>query len=1197
MMKKTIEDVKVLLATALVFGAMPILAATYYKAGSDVSGKTTFNKVKDGDSGWATTAGGSYVSSIADWAGSDFHVTGSRLLRTPNATNADVTFPGRSLTIETSGQLMFKNATEDADRTVGVEVPDLRFDSAVGGIINHGCNNTIYRLYGKATIADGSKMVVVEEFNSNGKYRKSIIDSDVHGGETSSIAIKVMFSNGNITSANAAIDFNSMTNFYGTLVDDSSSPGLNFTLNVNGEFNGTVTSLPGGTQSATFDYDGLPAGKGIRIKGTNPGTPILQKLRVYSATADFSTPGLVVATFEDISSPGAVENLGWGIQYSDSASGTFNQLALKAQTNALGQVALVTTADTYYKTGSDTGYNSSLPVASALSSGWSLRPGGGTYQISAADIASSDFVVSGENVLRTCGTQTFGGRSLRIVGPGDSSNTQWLMKYQVENVARDTQIAPVTTVNRLVFSGGAVYPASNSVRFKIAGNVEIESGRSMVLTPLLAGNAASPCLRRLEIAAPVAGGDDTTIDILKCSGDDNTTGTGDTETVFDDLENFTGVFNDRLPASWADNASFIHFAGNFGGRIGTMETNNIEFIVNYDGLPAGKGLRAATTAVPGKLKTKTVFYSSDTAKFTTDGTVLATFPAGTTVDPLEFNFKYAATAHGERTEIPLVRTETGANDEVLLVVDVQAPAYAKMVADPVTGDYSWHFYLAGTGGSLGDDVTETCALSVPDDSIAVIISSSGEFNAVLSEPGNAKEYRIASFVCTGDANFATAPFLAKINASGLSIDPAGHRVTVPFAFANGNISAVSSSTAGSEFCVIVPSGETQTLDGPAISGTVRFVKAGEGLLYCAKANQTYTGGNAVEAGILAAPYPSSETYAIPNNRINQGDQAVNENTTKYKASQRYFGATNTEIKVESGAGFDLNSNYGYNNYNIVLNGGTLWNTLYSLSSPIHQRDTTNDGVSFRLTADSSLRFRSSLLVSGGNPIDLGGHKLSIYCGLGYKYVHLKNSITNGTVEIVKGDAAYNKMPDTGSGIRIAASVDARGNVAIVDYAGLRVDGSFAVSNYTAKLPEPYGTLLYTGSAQMTVTGAFRPEGRYFPGITMADGSTLDLGAWDFGTWGAFKPSATGARNGGKIDFQGGTVTIDLSGRSDLHDLAFADDRTGTYLLKWGEGTVADPGADVAFSLDSVSKRSGGYIVRDATGVKLIPHPGFAIKVR
>ena len=1188
--------------TALVaLATMSIHAETYYHKGADGYGASSFNQAKVSNSvGWSTSPNGSIVSSIADWAGSDFIVSGSaNSIRIP-ATDADITFAGKSLAVNDS-TIAFKRANGSTALTRNVTIADFRF-TGTGGILahgesksDHGSQATVFCIKGGITIADGAAMTLDQSFNSNNDTREFVVDSAVSGGETSAIAFRIVYSSG-ISNGTAPVTFNSLADFYGTLKVDSATTTPNFNLTVNGTFNGTVTSLPQNAQWARFDFDGLPAGKGVRIKGTSPGAAVA-RLRLHSATADFTTPGLVVATFEDVSSIGVVENVGWNVQYSTSLDGTYSPVLLKAQTNAVGQVTLVTTENTYYKTGSDTGYNSSLPTSSTLSSGWSKMPGGTAVTVLAGDIAASDFIVSGGNVLRICDSMTFGGASLKIVGPGNGSSSQVVLKTNGD-IGNTTAVA---TIGNLIFSGGAVYLASNEAYFKIAGNVQIEAGRSFGIMPVNAENGYA--LRRIEIVAPVAGGANTTIDLFKTAGTGTKTIAGDMEVVFDDLENFEGVFNDKLSASTASenlvgDASYIHFAGKFGGRIGTMNANAAKFIVNYDGLPAGKGLRAATTSIPAKFNSGTVFYSSDVSKFMTDGTVLATFPAGTVVDPAAFVFEYASSFAGERFAMPPCRTESGANGEVCLVIDIAAPSYAKMVKNAQTDEYEWHFYLAGDNGALGDDITATCGKTVPDNSMVVLFASREEFAAISANPGTAREYQLTAFTCTEDSDFSSVAFAYSIVAAqGLTIDPAGHRVTVRAALAN-MISTVTSGTAGSEFCVNVASG-SETLDGPVISGTVKLVKTGAGTLYCAKAGQTYTGGNKVEAGLLSAPTPpADEREVIPAGDINQGENRLRTTTTLYKADQHYFGAEGNSITVESGAGFDINSNYGYHIYDIVLNGGTLWNVQYS-SASLHQ-SAAGDGVGFRLTDDSAMRFRSDILISGGDPINLGGHRLSIYCAIGSKYIHLKNSITNGTVELVKGDAAYNRTPDTGTGLRIAAAVDASDRFTLEDGTGLMVTNAFTISNYTAKLPALYGWIsLYTGQAQMTVTGTFRPEQRYFPGCTMAAGSTVDLRAWNFASWGAVKSLATESYNGGNIDFAG-NVTIDMSGRSDLRELGEAESESGvkkgTYLFKWGEEEGADRPVGRIFRLDETTSQRYHFIY-DNVGLRFIKTKGLIIYVR
>ena len=1191
------------IASLAVLAAMGVRAETYYHKGADGWGQSSFNVAKVSNSvGWSTSQNGSVVSAIEDWADSDFIVSGANSIRTP-ATDEDIAFAGKSLTVNDS-TIAFKRSSETTPLTRNVTISDLRFTGTYG-VLDHGeskadhggASATIFCVKGGITIADGAAMTLGQSFNSSNDTREFVIDSPVSGGETSAIAFRTAYTKSGLSGSTAVATLNSLENFYGTLKVDSATTTPFFNLTVNGTFNGTVTSLPQNTQWTRFDFDGLPAGKGVRIKGANPGSAVA-RLRLHSSTADFTALGLVVATFEDVSSIGVVESIGWDVQCATSLDGTYSPLHLRARANDDGTVSLVTAEGIYYKTGSDSGYNSSLPIASTLSSGWSKAPGGAVATVAAADIATLDFVVQGGNILRICDSRTFGGASLRLVGPGDGSTLQLVLKTYNDNGSATA----VATIGNLIFSGGTVQPGVNYATFKLAGNIQIEDGRSFGITPLNSENYYA--LRKLEVVAPVTGGEDTTIDLFKSPGAAAKTIPGDMEVVFDDLEHFEGVFNDNIPvAQWVGDASYVHIAGKFGGRVGTMNAHSAEFIVNYDGLPEGKGLRVATTTVPDRFKSKMVFYSEDATKFTTDGTVLATFPPGAEIDPISLAFEYSSSVHGVRSVIPRCRTEEGENGEVKLVIDVEAPSYAKMVKDEQTNEYAWRFYLAGENGELGEDVTATCGRTVPDNAMTVLFAGHEEFMAIAANPGTAREYRISAFTCVDDVDFSSVSFASKLVAvEGFSIDPAGHRVTVPVSFAN-MISNVASGTEGGEFCVNVPS-SAETLAGPVISGTVRLVKTGDGTLFCFKADQTYTGGNKVEAGVLSAPKPPAGELYRPNGTVENGaEYTLKVDSVAYNAARHYFGAEGNDIIVSSGAVFDLCGNYDYHFYKIILDGGTLRNVDMAnvnagLSDKnIHQHENGRGSGNISLTADSSLRFRSNVVLSDGT-IDLGGHVLDVYCSVGDKKVLLKCNASNGTIRLRYDGANF------AAGMKITGSeaVDAS-TVTLIDESGLRVAAAFTVSNYIARLDASYGgpeSGLYTGQAQMTILDTFRPEGRYFPGCTMAAGSTIDLGAWNFVSWGAVKSLTAEGYNAGMVEFAG-NVIIDLSGRSDVQALATMEDeegvRMGTYLFKWDEGAIKPATTKKIFKLDEVSRRR--YIlIADDVGLRIVKvSMGFGIILR
>jgi hypothetical protein len=293
-------------AVAVALSIVSLYAETYYHKGSDGYGNSTFNEVKMGSVGWSTVPNGSIVSSIDDWSGSDFIVNGSaNSLRLPS-TDDDITFKGKSLTLNDSVISFKRKDKAQNELTRNITIADLRF-TGKGGSLSHGESKgdhggmpTVFCVKGGITIDDDSVMILDQAFNSNNDSRKFVIDSAVTGGESSTITFTTEYKSG-ANNGTAPVTFNSLDNFYGTFKKSAVSTSPKFELTVNGKFNGSITSLPAGTQFAIFDFDGLPAGKGIRIKGTAPTESVIKKLRVYSNNnTDFTKPGVVVATFEDI---------------------------------------------------------------------------------------------------------------------------------------------------------------------------------------------------------------------------------------------------------------------------------------------------------------------------------------------------------------------------------------------------------------------------------------------------------------------------------------------------------------------------------------------------------------------------------------------------------------------------------------------------------------------------------------------------------------------------------------------------------------------------------------------------------------------------------------------------------------------------------------------------------------------------------
>ena len=246
-MKKTTLTSTIISLVAL--AATGVRAETYYHKGADGWEQSSFNVARVSNSvGWSTSPNGSVVSSIADWAGSDFIVSGSgNSIRLP-ATDSDITFAGKSLTVSDS-TISFKRATSTKTAlTRNVTIADLRF-TGPGGVLDHGESKgdhggsvaTIFCVKGGISIADNAAMTLGQSFNSSNDQREFVIDSAVTGGEASAIAFRTSCSS-SINNVSAVATFNLLTGFYGTFKVDSATTTPNLYLTVNGTFNGTVTS-------------------------------------------------------------------------------------------------------------------------------------------------------------------------------------------------------------------------------------------------------------------------------------------------------------------------------------------------------------------------------------------------------------------------------------------------------------------------------------------------------------------------------------------------------------------------------------------------------------------------------------------------------------------------------------------------------------------------------------------------------------------------------------------------------------------------------------------------------------------------------------------------------------------------------------------------------------------------------------------
>ena len=372
---------------------------------------------------------------------------------------------------------------------------------------------------------------------------------------------------------------------------------------------------------------------------------------------------------------------------------------------------------------------------------------------------------------------------------------------------------------------------------------------------------------------------------------------------------------------------------------------------------------------------------------------------------------------------------------------------------------------------------------------------------------------------------------------GVTIDLNGHNLytagftTLPDTFAT--ITDSSAAGSGGELHVEVAANELFTNASVPLMGSLRLVKDGAGLYLAELGKQQYTGGTEIVGGTLRMKHTSSVLGHFGGQVPTSGDVIVGANGT-----------------------FDPNGNvWGYHRY--TLDGGIIASSI---------RTESNYGTvtsPFTLTADSVVSNKNFGLVCASwaeVQVCLNGHKLR-YDGLAntgnaFYFAHATFE-GEGTLEMGSGwICATNKTySNIGRNLSLVQPSSSSG--------GLWLEAPFTVSNCVMR-----GADSVKGNAQLTVLGTFSPlvnSTNNFPNVLLADGSTLDLSGC------SGKAFNVVSKNSRRVTFPAGTVTLDLSARSDLAD--------GLLIVAW------DAIPDTTFALDATSAAGWRAVVR-TEGIRL-----------
>ena len=390
-----------------------------------------------------------------------------------------------------------------------------------------------------------------------------------------------------------------------------------------------------------------------------------------------------------------------------------------------------------------------------------------------------------------------------------------------------------------------------------------------------------------------------------------------------------------------------------------------------------------------------------------------------------------------------------ARGDGLYVKTTVAPAYATL---DVAND-EWQFFAAD-GTPYPDEWTD----GVTSD-MQVRFSSYEEYTALKT-----KNVSPSMFVMTG---FTMPEGLGEVDATvgmvyqfdeGIVIDIKGNSLKLPSSMMFGDKAfTVTSSVVGGEVVIDVPSGTSRNTS-MTLAGSLKVTKKGAGTFVSALL-QTYMGGTEVEAGTVRPPDSPAD-----NNYTYSGDT---------------FTAFGTgPVNVLTGAAFDMRGNYGYTN--VVLKGGTIANTLRSMSQ------TAKPGVFVASLADADTSYfnmhfggdaskYSMIYGKAGLATDLGGKTLEITV---WNDLSIRSALTNGTL-VANEKSGWFKFD---------ATLDMRRTTFVCNGA-LQVNASLEIGEYESRGNTQY----MLGSSKMTVHRRFCPiASTYFYGCTLAGGCTLDL---------------------------------------------------------------------------------------------------------
>ena len=533
----------------------------------------------------------------------------------------------------------------------------------------------------------------------------------------------------------------------------------------------------------------------------------------------------------------------------------------------------------------------------------------------------------------------------------------------------------------------------------------------------------------------------------------------------------------------------------------------------------------------------------------------------------------------------------------LFVKSTLTPSYA--LRDLAAG--RWNFYLED-GSEFPGGWTEGVT-----GEIEVRFSSFAEYQAIKELGVSPSRFLLTALnLPEGTAFYDMGDGMDFAVAAGLTIDVKGNRLRLPPS-AVGGITAftVTSSVAGGVFDIWVPEGTTINNTKVTITGgnKMQVWKTGGGKVNMLLNNPGYgTGGTSTVIGPVATIV--KEGYMKKGN--DNGSDSPN------GANACFCGATYCTIKVERGGQFDIGGRITWDyNYDIAGDGpegaalkGALINTVQAKTTPWHHQDNRGYLQNIMLSDDASIGGNVIWALhwwyaAGDSYLYMNGHTLS-FVGAGGEAgrIYLPNKrkiIGTGGITIGAGSVL-----NTYEG-----STSATGCV-------FRVDGTYLQQSSDAITPVK--SFIFGSTGSLKDTGANHAATvvyeTYAPNLNVASGSSSNHPKVQLGAAGHTDTtldltlfSAPFNTEGTLSFFAGSKVTVDVSGRADIHALSRSKDAvTGNrngYLVTWDATTwnaVSQADSKVKFELCEEAKIRYRLVVNE-TGILIAPPAGLVVFVK